>query len=155
MKKIVVYTDGACSGNQYKKNVGGWGAIILDDSQKVLKKISGKAKNTSNNKMELTAVIKALQYIKESIYDKEQQTSLEINLYSDSAYIVNCFKKKWIDKWQRNGWRTSSGKPVKNKKYWVALLNWMERPYFNVNIKKVEAHAGHKYNEIADRLAVQ
>ena len=101
MQQITIYTDGACSGNP---GAGGWGAILI--YKDYLKEISGAEKETTNNRMELLAVIKALSLLK-----KEQ----DVVLYSDSAYVVNAFNQKWIDSWTSNGWKTSGRKPVPNK----------------------------------------
>ena len=105
--KIIIYTDGACSGNP---GPGGWGAILMYKDAK--KEISGGCKQTTNNIMEITAVVEALKCLK---------VESDVQVYSDSAYTVNAFKQGWIYNWMKNGWKTSSGSAVKNKELWQSL----------------------------------
>ncbi|MCK5004753.1 MAG: ribonuclease HI, partial [Candidatus Aminicenantes bacterium] len=106
MNRLVeIYTDGACSGNQFKDNLGGWGAVLFYGDKK--KEIFGGERNTTNNRMEMKACIMGLREMK--------STDIQIKLYSDSAYIVNCINKKWYMKWEKNGWKTSKKEPVENK----------------------------------------
>ena len=137
MKKVTIYTDGACSGNP---GAGGWSAILFYKDTK--KEISGYDPNTTNNQMELTAAIKALDMLKESC---------EVDLYSDSAYLINAFKEDWITKWQLNGFRSANKKPVLNVDLWKQLieLNNMHR----INWIKVKGHADNIYNNRCDELA--
>lgn len=139
--KIIIYCDGACSGNQFENNVGGWGAVLKFKDK--VKEIYGGEKNTTNNRMELTACIKALGQIKSKDY--------EIELYCDSAYIVNCFQQSWYLKWQRNGWKTAQKKPVENRELWMRLLELVNQ--YKVTFHKVKGHAGVELNERADELA--
>lgn len=142
MDKILIYSDGACSNNQSNHNSGGYGAVLIYKEN--IKKIHGGMKNTTNNVMELTAIIEALKIIK--------RKDIPVQVYSDSAYIVNCINDRWYVNWRRNGWKTSKKTPVENKELWIQLLELVES--FNVfEIKKVKGHAGDKYNEIADELA--
>ena len=138
---IIIYCDGACSGNQFGNNRGGWGAILKYKDK--IKKIYDGEKNTTNQRMELTACIKALEQIK--------PTDIEIEVFSDSAYMVNCIQKKWYEKWQKNGWKTSKKGPVENKDLWIKLLNLISP--FNVKFHKVAGHSGIELNEMADKLA--
>lgn len=137
MKKVTIYTDGACSGNPGN---GGWGAILF--YKNVKKEISGHLENTTNNQMELTAAIKALDLLKEPC---------QIDLYSDSAYLINAFREDWISKWQLNGFRNSNKKPVQNLELWQQLieLNNMHK----INWIKVKGHADNIYNNRCDELA--
>ena len=137
--KYVVYTDGACSGNP---GPGGWGAIIIDDKENQIS-ISGKEKSTTNNRMELTAPIMALKKIKESS---------KIIIYTDSTYLKNGITI-WIENWKKNGWINANRKPVKNKDLWVVLNKLTEKKL--INWKWVKAHAGNRYNELADKLATE
>jgi ribonuclease HI len=141
MDKIIIYCDGACSGNQFRINTGGWGAIMQQGSH--LKEIHGGEKNTTNQRMELTACIRALEQIKSGKYDVE--------VYTDSAYLVNCMQKKWYTTWQRNGWRNSARKPVENRDLWEKLLCLIS--LYKVRFIKVAGHSGNTSNERADELA--
>ena len=132
-----IYTDGACSGNP---GIGGWGAIIISPNNKSTN-LCGGSYNTTNNQMELTAVIKALQYFKES---------MNILIFTDSKYVMNGIKI-WIINWKKNGWKTSSKKPVKNKELWEKLDNEITK--HSIEWEWVKGHAGNKYNEKADFLA--
>lgn len=136
MKKIVIYTDGACSGNP---GPGGWGAILrYEGTQKELK--GGKA-DTTNNQMELTAAIESLNALKQSC---------DIDLYTDSVYVRDGIMK-WIEGWKRNNWRTAAKKPVKNVELWQSLDEAQKR--HTIEWHWVKGHAGHPDNERADELA--
>ena len=135
--KVVIYTDGACSGNP---GAGGWGAILMTDSK--AKEISGFDAETTNNKMELTAVIKALELLKKPC---------TVDLYSDSAYVVNALNLGWLKNWKANGWKGSDKKAVKNIELWQALDNLLA--VHNVNFIKVKGHADNKFNNRCDELA--
>ena len=108
MAILKIYTDGACSGNQNKENVGGWGAILEYGSHQ--KELYGGEINTTNNRMEMTALLKALEAVK-----LEGQ---KIWVFSDSAYLMDCFRKKWYENWQKNGWKTAGKKAVENQDLW-------------------------------------
>ena len=134
---IKIFTDGACSGNP---GIGGWGVVILiNDSGPFF--LNGGEIQTTNNRMELTAAIKALKYF------KEHQL---ITLVTDSKYVKDGIES-WITNWKKNGWRTASKKPVKNKELWVELDSQISK--HKINWKWVKGHAGDKYNEKADFLA--
>ena len=133
---INVYTDGACSGNPGK---GGWGVVILDNNKEVL--LNGGDQQTTNNKMELTAAIKALEYF-------EVKQDLIIN--TDSKYVKDGIES-WIKNWKKNGWKTSAKKEVKNKELWIRLDDLINK--HNVVWVWVKGHAGNKYNDKADSLA--
>ncbi|MCX6004270.1 MAG: ribonuclease HI [Chloroflexi bacterium] len=138
---MIIYCDGACSGNQFQKNIGGWGAILrYKDS---VKEIYGGEINTSNQRMELTACIKALEQLKPGDH--------EITVYTDSAYLFNCIHKKWYLNWQKNGWRNARKQPVENRDLWERLLNLTASQ--KVDFRKVAGHSGDELNERADTLA--
>ena len=137
MEEVIIYTDGACSGNP---GPGGWGAILMINENK--KEISGGNKNTTNNVMELTAVIEALKLLKRPC---------NVNLYSDSAYVVNAFLQNWILGWIKNGWKNSNKEDVKNKELWQELISLTK--VHNVTFHKVTGHADNKYNNRCDELA--
>ena len=136
--KLKIYTDGACSGNPGK---GGWAAIILD-SDLNQSSISGSENNTTNNRMELMAPIMALKKIKKKS---------EISIFTDSKYVKDGITV-WIKKWKVNNWQSSNRKPVKNKDLWIKLDNACLK--HKVIWKWVKAHAGNKYNNLVDKLAV-
>lgn len=138
MKKVILYTDGACSGNP---GPGGYGAILIYNN--IEKEVSGGEKNTTNNKMEMMAVIKGLEMLKEPC---------EVDVYSDSAYVVNSIEKGWIYSWKKNGWRKADKKEVKNIDLWERLLKLME--VHKVTFLKVKGHADDELNNRCDRLAV-
>lgn len=139
---IVVYTDGSCSGNPGR---GGWGAVILADG--VEKRMSGGEKLTTNNRMELMGAIEAL----EAILDDRKLRDRHITMYCDSQYVKNGIQT-WIKGWKKNGWRTSGKEPVKNQDLWLELDETVQK--LSIEWKWVKGHAGNKYNEICDELAV-
>ena len=137
MKKVKIYTDGACSGNP---GPGGYGAILM--YEQVEKEISGFEKETTNNQMELKAVIEALKLIK---YE------CDLEIYSDSAYVVNAFDKGWIYNWEKNNWKTADKKDVKNKEMWLELYTLLKG--HNYKFIKVKGHSDNEYNNRCDKLA--
>jgi ribonuclease HI len=139
MNKIVIYTDGGCRGNP---GIGGWGVWLrYGDNDK---KLNGNEKNTTNNRMELTAAIKALEAIKSK--------NIDIDLYTDSKYVMNGINE-WIKGWKAKGWKTSAKKPVKNVDLWQQLdtLNATHTVHWHW----VKGHSGNEGNEMADKLANQ
>lgn len=137
MKTIDIWTDGACSGNPGN---GGWGALLIYKGTR--KALSGGEKNTTNNKMELLAVISALKTLKEPCI---------VKLRSDSAYVVNAFLQDWITNWQNNNWRNSKKQPVANKELWLELIKLTEK--HKVNFIKVQGHSTDENNNLCDELA--
>ena len=138
MKKVEVFTDGACSGNP---GPGGWGAVLRYKG--VEKELSGGEANTTNNRMELSAVIFALKALKEPC---------EVTLYSDSQYVCNALKLGWAKKWRANGWMRNKKDPALNPELWGELLDLCDK--HKVEVIWVRGHAGHPENERCDRLAV-
>lgn len=139
MKNVEIFTDGACSGNP---GPGGWGAILRYNT--VEKEISGGEPNTTNNRMEITAVIKALALLKEPC---------QVTLYSDSQYVCNALEKGWAKKWKANNWMRNKKEPALNPDLWEQLLQLYDK--HTVKIVWVKGHAGHPENERCDRLAVE
>ena len=137
MKEVTIYTDGACSGNP---GPGGWGAVLMFQGKQ--KEISGGAKNTTNNIMEITAVIEALKLLKESC---------KVKIYSDSAYVVNAFNEHWIEGWIAKNWQNSKKEPVKNKELWQELISLKNK--HQVTFIKVKGHSTNKFNNRCDFLA--
>ncbi len=137
MKEIIVYTDGACSGNP---GPGGWGAILQYKNHK--KEISGGEGETTNNRMELMAAIAALEALLEPC---------QVDLYTDSAYMCRAFTENWIINWQRNGWKTAGKQPVENQDLWKRLLK--QTQIHKVTWHKVKGHSDNEYNNRCDALA--
>ncbi len=138
MKTVEIFTDGACSGNP---GPGGWGAVLRYNG--VEKELSGGEANTTNNRMELSAVIFALEALKEPCH---------VVLYSDSQYVCNALKLGWAKKWRANGWMRNKKEPALNPELWERLLTLCEKHELEINW--VKGHAGHPENERCDRLAV-
>ncbi len=137
MKEVIIYTDGACS---YNPGPGGWAAVLIYKGNE--KRISGFEPETTNNRMELSAVLEALKALKEPC---------SVVVHTDSAYIHNAFERGWIDKWLSNGWKNASKQPVENQDLWKAILQAAQN--HKVSYKKVKGHANDKYNNICDELA--
>lgn len=137
MKKVDIYTDGACSGNPGK---GGWGAILIYNS--IEKELSGFETETTNNRMELMAAIKALSALKEPC---------EVDLYSDSAYLCNAIQNNWLDDWKSKNWRIGTKNEIKNIDLWEKLINLIN--IHKVTFFKVKGHADNIYNNRCDKLA--
>lgn len=137
MKQVTIYTDGACSGNP---GPGGWGAVLMFNQFR--KEMSGYDPHTTNNRMELTAAIEALRALKEPC---------EVQLYSDSAYLVNAFQQNWLEGWQRRNWIKSDKKPVENQDLWKEILRLTG--IHTVTWIKVKGHASNKENNRCDELA--
>ena len=135
-KKVIIYTDGACSGNPGK---GGWGAVLKYGE--ITKQISGYSDLTTNNKMELQAVIEALKLLKKRC---------DVEIFTDSVYVKDGITK-WINSWKMNNWKTSKKEPVKNKELWIELDNL--RNQHNINWNWVNGHADDEINNIVDKLA--
>lgn len=137
MKQVTLYTDGACSGNP---GPGGWGAILMYGAKK--KEISGGEVSTTNNRMELTAVIEGL---------KQLKYPCAVEVYSDSAYTVNAFQEGWVSSWEKGGWRKADKKPVLNTDLWQELLALVRT--HQVTFHKVKGHADNPLNNRCDELA--
>ena len=136
---VAIYTDGACLGNP---GPGGWAAIAISEGSE--RELSGAEPSSTNQRMELRAAIEGLNAI---------HGSRRVDLYSDSAYLINCFHQKWYVRWHQNGWRNAQKKPVENRDLWERLIALAERHH--VTWHKVRGHAGDPLNERVDRLARQ
>ena len=137
MKKVTIYTDGACSGNP---GPGGWGAVLMYNG--VEKEMSGAEKDTTNNRMELFAAISALRALKEPC---------EVELYSDSQYLCNAINEGWLFDWKQKNWRNANKKDVKNVDLWEELITLMG--LHRITFIKVKGHADNAYNNRCDKLA--
>lgn len=145
--KIRIFTDGACSENP---GPGGWAAVF--NSAKKCKSIAGNEKSTTNNRMELKAVIESLK----AISNMRGCENHDFELYSDSAYVVNTINNCWLTKWQLNDWKTTKGDDIKNKDLWKELaLIWqkMHKQKIKIKIIKIKGHSGNTFNEMVDSLA--
>lgn len=138
MKRVTIYTDGACSGNP---GPGGWAAILEHQGRE--RELTGGEALTTNNRMELTAAAEALKVLREPC---------AVELHTDSAYLQRAFTEGWVNRWQRNGWKTSSKKPVENQDLWQELIRQAAR--HRIRWVKVKGHADDELNNRADRLAV-
>ena len=138
MKNVDIYTDGACSGNPGK---GGWGAVLVYGNTE--KEISGGNSDTTNNRMELTAVIEALKMLK---------MPCNVTLTTDSKYVCDAINQQWVYSWKKDGWKKADKKPALNVDLWEELLPLLE--IHNVTFNWVKGHNGHPYNERCDSLAV-
>lgn len=136
-ESVIAYTDGACTGNP---GPGGWGAIIIEGGRE--RPISGSEAWTTNQRMELRAALEVLRAV---------AATQRVLVYSDSAYLVNCFREKWYERWRRNGWLNSQRKPVENRDLWEDLISLAEKR--NVAWHKVAGHSGDPLNDRADGLA--
>ena len=138
ISEVTIYTDGACSGNP---GPGGWAAILMAGGAK--KEMSGGERDTTNNRMELMAVIEGLKALKRPC---------KVDIYSDSAYVVNAFEQDWIGKWVRNGWKNSAKAEVANSDLWKELIGLTTM--HKVTFHKVKGHADNEFNNRCDVLAV-
>ena len=150
MIEFEIYTDGAASSNGYEGAQGGWAWILLQGDRIIIKKM-GHIDEATNNICELSAIIDACQTVCEIV--EETICNPKITVYSDSAYVVNCYKKKKKKKWQMNGWVNSKKQPVANRKLWELLIPYFENPHFY--FEKVAGHADNEYNNLVDKMAVE
>mgnify|MGYP006278073055 CR=1 FL=1 len=138
MKEVILYTDGACSGNP---GPGGWGALLIWNGTE--KELSGGEANTTNNRMEMKAIIEGFRALREACH---------VKVHSDSALIINAFKQNWIGNWKRRGWKKSNKKPVENQDLWKEMLRVIS-PH-TVEWIKVKGHSTNELNNRVDRIAV-
>ncbi len=137
-RPVTIYSDGACSGNP---GPGGWAAVVIDGEEE--RELSGAEARTTNQRMEIRGALEGLRSL---------DSARRVGVYSDSAYVVNCFRDKWYERWLRNGWKSSQKKPVENRDLWEALI--AEAGRHQVTWHKVAGHSGDPLNDRADRLAV-
>jgi len=139
LSTVILYTDGACSGNP---GPGGWGALLIWNGKE--KELSGGERDTTNNRMEMKAVIEGL---------KKLNRRCRVKVHSDSAYIINAFTRGWIDNWLKRGWKKSNKKPVENIDLWKELIKQAEK--HEVEWIKVKGHSDNELNNRVDRIAVE
>jgi ribonuclease HI len=141
-----IYTDGSTKNNGYANSVGGWGYVVLQNGEKVHSN-GGAEFGTTNQRMELTAAIEGIEHTLNDLcipFDK-------VVVYTDSAYLHNCYTQKWYRNWERNGWVNSKKQPVANKDLWERLIKYFESP--EIDFVKVKGHAGNQWNEYVDNIA--
>lgn len=146
MRIVKIYTDGACSGNP---GPGGWAVVVNLDKE--CKRYFGSEASTTNNRMELTAVLKCLEKIL-----KNMDSNVSFEVYSDSAYVVNTINSGWLEGWQKGGWYTKQKEPVKNRDLWeqvLSCLQQLQEAGQKVTLIKIKGHAGNTFNELCDKLA--
>ena len=141
-----IYCDGSTKGNGTNHSVGAW-AYLVHEGGNVFKKDFGAEENTTNQRMELTAAAEALDYAVNNVMGPHDR----IVVYTDSAYLHNCYKQKWYINWQNNGWKNTKKQPVANQDLWERLVPYFDQ--FGINFVKVKGHAGVEYNEIVDTMA--
>ena len=138
---VIIYTDGACSPNP---GTGGWGAVLISNQHNLRTEISGSEVDSTNNRMEMTAAIKALEALKKHC---------KVELYTDSSYVKNAFEKNWLRNWQNNGWKSTGKKAIANKDLWLQLLDLCQK--HEVLWHWVKGHSGDAENDRCDELAVK
>jgi ribonuclease HI len=144
-----IFTDGACSCNP---GPGGWAFIVLHE--KDIETISGGERQTTNNRMELKAIVESLRYI--CLHYVANQSEKDFCIISDSAYVINSINANWINSWKMNGWKTTKGQTVKNRDLWqdfLRYLSYMHKDKMKVTFEKVKGHSGNSFNEMVDIAA--
>ena len=149
MERIEVYTDGACSGNP---GSGGYAFVILKGEKEILK-LSGSQENTTNNYMELKAIVRAIEHVISELGSIHTKNKMEVFIHSDSAYCINPVEKGWIKFWESNGWISRTGEPIKNLELWIKLNSLLKHRKFEFKFAKVKGHSGNRYNEMVDKAA--
>lgn len=144
--KLQLWTDGSCKKNGQKGAYGGWAAIIIDKEMEGEFRACGREESTTNNIMEMKAMINGLKTITDFYGD-----NVEVTVYSDSAYVLNCRAQRWYENWRKNGWKNAKREKVKNRELWEELIPYFENP--NFSFEKVAGHVGIRYNEMVDTLA--
>lgn len=146
--KFTIYCDGSTRNNGYKNAVGAWAYVVLNDKEEIIHKDCMSVKGATNQQMELIAAAEAIEYL----FNNELVVPFDtVNVYTDSAYLHNCYTQKWYKSWQMNGWKNSKKQPVANKELWERLIQWFEMP--EINFIKTRGHAGVKWNEYVDTMA--
>lgn len=146
--KFTIYCDGSTRNNGYENAVGAWAYVVLNDKEEIIHKDCKPVKGATNQQMELIAAAEAIEYL----FNNELVVPFDtVNVYTDSAYLHNCYTQKWYKSWQMNGWKNSKKQPVANKELWERLIQWFEMP--EINFIKTRGHAGVKWNEYVDTMA--
>ena len=143
-----VYTDGATTGNGKANAPGGWAYVILKDGVMIAQDSGGEV-GTTNQRMELTAALNACREV------EKMNAFAQVKIYSDSAYLVNCWKQNWWRAWQANGWKNSKKESVANQDLWMGLIHFFEKVPNGYDFVKVKGHSGNEWNELVDKMAVR
>ena len=143
-----VYTDGATSGNGKANAPGGWAYVVLKDGILIAQDYGGEI-GTTNQRMELTAALNACREV------EKMDAFAQVRIYSDSAYLVNCWKQNWWRAWQANGWKNSKKEPVANQDLWMGLIPFFEKVPNRYDFIKIAGHHGVEWNEYVDKMAVR
>ena len=146
--KFIIYCDGSARNNGSEKAVGAWAYVVLNDKEEILARKCQAVKGATNQQMELTAAAEALEYL---FYNHIAVPFDRVIVYTDSAYLHNCYIQKWYINWQNNGWENAKKQPVANKDLWERLINFFESP--EVEFVKVKGHADNKWNNTVDEMA--
>lgn len=146
--RFTIYCDGSARNNGMTNAVGAWAYVVLNDKEEIIAQRCEAVKGATNQQMELVAAIEALEYL---AYNHIAVPFDSVEVYTDSAYLNNCCKQKWYQKWQMNGWKNSKKEPVANRELWEKLVRWFDSP--EVEFKKTAGHAGVRWNEYVDTMA--
>lgn len=146
--KFIIYCDGSARNNGMANAIGAWAYVILKEDESIIREAHGVRNGATNQQMELTAALEALNHLYRNNIAMPFDT---VEIYTDSAYLHNCYMQKWYEKWQSNGWCSASKKPVANKELWEQLIPYFEKA--EVWFMKTAGHAGVKWNEYVDGLA--
>lgn len=151
--RLSIFTDGAVSNNGKAGAVGGWAYAIIDEHNCLVHSDSGRVEGATNQQMELTAISRACTYAHTDAHAFLNEYGTMIDIYSDSAYAINCYEKQWWVNWEKNSWRNAKKEPVANKELWESLIPYFKHPSFS--FYKVKGHDGNEWNEYVDKLAVE
>ena len=149
---FTLYTDGSVTNNGMPNSFGGWAWVLVDDQEDIiLSKYSGMEAPTTNNRMEMMAVIDGLEYWHKTLAEHHITIAPELRIIADSKYVLDAFRQDWISGWRLRGWRNANNKPVANKDLWLRLIELVEK--IGPKFEHVHGHTGHIYNELCDKLA--
>ena len=150
--KYKIYCDGAASNNGYENAIGGWGFVILDENEEIIAEGAERVDGATNNRMELYAAVMGIMRASEIVAEKKLE-NVELEVYTDSAYLHNCKEQHWYGNWIKNNWRNSKKQPVANKELWERMIKFFEDARFK--FEKVKGHSTDEWNNYVDKLAVE
>ena len=143
-----IYCDGSTRNNGYENSVGGWGYVVLESGKEIISQSGSVIDGATNQRMELLAAIESIGFV---MMNYAVPNVDKVVVYTDSAYLHNCYKQKWYVNWQKNGWKNAKKQPVANQDLWERLIKWFETP--EITFEKTKGHAGVEWNEYVDTLA--